>query len=146
LAWRDESGCMSRISFTETEKREWLGLFENYDWSAAEFCREFSLPYGGFLNWRRELSGLPLRSSSTGSEEVKRGPKFVELVPLPDPGRVGSGESLAGSDPGDQERRGCVGAVGEVVAELELGAGYLLRIYRPVPIPTPTPTPAGPQV
>ena len=135
---------MSNSSFTETEKREWLGLFENYDWSAAEFCREFSLPYGGFLNWRRELSGLPLRSSWPESEEGKMGPEFVELVPLPDPERVCSGESLAGSDQGGQERRGCAIVVDQVLAELELGAGYVLRVYRPVP--TSTPVPAAPQV
>ena len=109
---------MSRISFTQTEKAEWLDLFENYDQSAAAFCREFSLPYSSFRKWHRQASEIASRNrGDAGGVPV---PQFVELV-TGEPQR-NSEDCTGGGDEG--------GNLGHVLAELDLGAGYVLRVYR----------------
>ena len=101
---------MNRQSLSESEKTEWVELFENYDLSAAAFCREFSLPYASFLKWRRELPSSP--DGAAGNGGGPEPPATVEFL-----------EVIAGSSQ-PQTPTHCV------LAELELGAGYMLRVYR----------------
>ena len=99
---------MKRISLSESKKSEWVELFEDHDLSAAAFCRECSLPYSSFLKWRRELSSWPAGVKNLGrSKAVSRPVEFVEVI----------AESLP--------RR-----ARDVVAELELGGGHVLRLFR----------------
>jgi transposase-like protein len=66
---------MSRSRLDDSEKLEWVELFESYDLSAAAFCREFDLPYSSFLSWRR----LAAEGKSKARAKVP-GTDFVELV------------------------------------------------------------------
>jgi len=81
-------------------------LFEDHDLSAAAFCREFSLPYASFLKWRRELSASPGRAKNLTSTESAL-VEFVEVI----------AESSRSS-------------MRDLVAELELGSEYVLRVFR----------------
>ena len=135
---------MSTRSFTDTEKREWLMLFDHYDWSAAAFCREYMLPYGSFLNWRRERESLSVPADIDGGDAETR---FVELVPQSAQSQCRELSAPTMVMKGDAWAAGCLqqqighcsstlstgratAAAGEVLAELELGSGYMLRVYR----------------
>lgn len=101
---------MPHSKLNESEKREWVTLFSNYDLSAAAFCREFDLPYASFMTWKRLYHGKLARSPKAAPS----GSEFVELVverSLPTPH---AGTSLRAP-----------------VAELSLGAGVVLRIFTP---------------
>lgn len=101
---------MPHSKLDESEKRQWVSLFSNYDSSAAAFCREFDLPYASFMAWKRLYFGKTAKRPKASA----RGPEFVELVvesPLPSslactPSRV-------------------------PVAELSLGSDVVLRIFTP---------------
>jgi hypothetical protein len=83
-----------------------LRLLERSGQSVAEFCREQGLPYGVVSRWRRE--------ALKGTREAVR---WVEL------------EREADDAPAwTKAERGS--AVGRVVAEVSLGGGVTIRIYR----------------
>ncbi|MEN9022616.1 MAG: hypothetical protein ABF370_19135 [Verrucomicrobiales bacterium] len=101
---------MPHSKLDESEKRQWVTLFSNYDLSAAAFCREFDLPYANFMAWKRLYHGKTAKLPKASA----RGPEFVELVvepPLPSH-RVGTPSRVP-------------------VAELSLGTGVVLRIFKP---------------
>jgi hypothetical protein len=83
-----------------------LRLLERSGQSVAEFCREQGLPYGVVSRWCREA-----RNRTNGAV------KWVEL------------ESEAESGSPTTENEGGSGA-GRVVAEVSLGGGVSIRIYR----------------
>ena len=121
-------------------------LFDHYDWSAAAFCREYMLPYGSFLNWRRERESLPDTGTCDGGGEAQfvelvpqqpAGQQYRELSPKPVPVRRGGWDADSLNHP--LAHRGSTGstgstvaarAPGEVLAELELGSDYVLRVFR----------------
>jgi transposase-like protein len=83
-----------------------LRLLERSGQSVAEFCRDQGLPYGVVSRWRREARNRPGRA--------------VEWVEL---------ESEAESASPTTKVEGGSGA-GRVVAEVSLGGGVSIRIYR----------------
>jgi len=97
---------MSRSRLTESEKRQWIALFNDYDLSAAAFCREFKLPYGSFMAWKRAYKNEPKKAA-----EISRKAEFVELV-VEQPQRSTTSHSHAAP-----------------VAELSLGSGVVLRVF-----------------
>jgi transposase-like protein len=83
-----------------------LRLLERSGQSVAEFCREQGLPYGVVLRWRREAR-----------KRTREAVRWVEL------------ESEANrAHPAAKAEGGS--AVGRVVAEVSLGGGVTIRIYR----------------
>lgn len=83
-----------------------LRLLERSGQSVAEFCREQGLPYAVVSRWRREVR-------RGGCDAVR----WVELEAEAErPPAVKRGD--AGND------------VGRVVAEVSLGGGVTIRIYR----------------
>lgn len=101
---------MPHSKLDESEKRQWVTLFSNYDLSAAAFCREFHLPYSSFMAWKRLYHGKTAKRPKASARE----PEFVELVvesPLP---------SRRAATPSQVP-----------VAELSLGKGVVLRIFTP---------------
>jgi transposase-like protein len=83
-----------------------LRLLERSGQSVAEFCREQGLPYGVVSRWRRE--------AGNGTHKTVR---WVELESEADRAQP-SVKAEGGSD------------VGRVVAEVSLGGGVSIRIYR----------------
>ena len=102
---------MPHSKLNESEKRQWVTLFKNYDLGAAAFGRGFGLPYASFMTWKRLYHGKLAKSQKTAPS----GSEFVERVverSLPTP--------HAGPPP-----------LRAPVAELSLGAGVVLRIFTP---------------
>jgi len=96
---------MPQTRLTESEKRQWVALFNDYDLSAAAFCREFSLPYGSFMAWKRLFKDKPAKSTAIS----QRPAEFVELiVEQPQPSTTPTNAP---------------------VAELSLGNGIVLRVF-----------------
>lgn len=91
---------MATKRFNEKQRARFLAKFDRWDGSAAGFCRKHGLSYQSFLNWRRS-------GTRPGVEEPTR---FVEL-------------ELQSEPPSHLEARR------EALAELELGAGMVLRVY-----------------
>ena len=83
-----------------------LRLLERSGQSVAEFCREQDLPYGVVSRWRREAR------AADGS-----GVRWVEV------------EAAAESAP-PAPTRGNDGDLTSVVAEVSLGGGVMIRVYR----------------
>jgi hypothetical protein len=83
-----------------------LRLLERSEQSVAEFCREQGVPYGLVPRWRRQARNRPGRA--------------VEWVEL-------ESESESAS-PTTKDEGGS--GVGRVVAEVSLGGGVSIRIYR----------------
>lgn len=83
-----------------------LRLLERSGQSVAEFCREQRLPYGLVSRWRRE-------ARSVARDAVR----WVELE--------AEAESAAPTATGGGQSDG-----GRVVAEVSLGGGVTIRIYR----------------
>jgi len=75
--------------------------------SAPKFCKEKSIPYASFINWKKKLTG-------SASAPIDTPPTFIELTPDPD-----TDSPNAGSFTGQS-----------VCIELDLGAGIQLRISR----------------
>lgn len=96
---------MSRSRLTESEKRQWVALFHDYDLSAAAFCREFKLPYGSFMAWKRTYKNEPKTATAISPRKAE----FVELVV-------------------EQPQRSTASHV-TPVAELSLGSGVILRVF-----------------
>jgi hypothetical protein len=101
---------MPHPKLNESEKRQWVSLFSNYDLSAAAFCREFDLPYASFMSWKRLYHGKLAKSPKAPSS----GSEFVELVV---------------EHPASSHRTAPPSRV--PVAELSLGSGVVLRIFTP---------------
>lgn len=93
-----------RKRFSEKQRSGFLAKFERWEGSAAGFCRKHGISYQSLLNWRRSA---PCR---TKPEEPTR---FVEFDL--------SSEPVPPASPALRES--------EAVAELELGAGVVLRVY-----------------
>jgi transposase-like protein len=87
--------------FSEKQRAALLARFERWEGSAAAFCRKHGLSYQTLRGWRR--------SASANSPPVEA-PRFVEIELRP--------EITAPSE----LRR-------QPVAELDLGAGVVLRVY-----------------
>jgi transposase-like protein len=83
-----------------------LRLLERSGQSVAEFCREQDLPYGVVSRWRREAR------AADGS-----GVRWVEV------------EAAAESAPPTPSRGKDVDLT-SVVAEVSLGGGVMIRVYR----------------
>ena len=96
---------MSRSRLTESEKRQWVALFNDYDLSAAAFCREFKLPYGSFMAWKRAYKSVRTKPAAISPQKSE----FVEFV-VEHPQR----STALASAP---------------VAELSLGSGVILRVF-----------------
>jgi hypothetical protein len=94
----------------ESEKKQWVTLFGNYDLSAAAFCREFDLPYASFMAWKRLYHGKAAQAANVPEQK----PEFVELLVEPAHPATRHDASLPVQ-----------------VAELCLGAGVVLRIFTP---------------
>jgi transposase-like protein len=91
---------MSRTRHTDKEKARIIREFENYDGSAAAFCRQRGVSYQTFMNWRRRATtSLPIASEP---------PAFLEFELATAPNRAASTCPLI---------------------ELELGGGIILRIH-----------------
>lgn len=95
---------MARRKFSEKQKRSFLAKFEAWDGSAAAFCRKHRLSYQTLRAWR-------LRAARPA--EPAKPLEFVEVEVVADRSGV-----MPGSAP--------------PVAEIELGAGVVLRVF-PVP-------------
>ena len=88
--------------FSEKQRAGLLARFESWEGSAAAFCRKHGLSYQTLRGGRR---------GAAGHSPPAEAPRFVE-VEL---------RSEVAAPP--EERR-------EPIAELELGAGVVLRVYR----------------
>ena len=99
-------GMAKRKRYSEKQRSGFLTKFECWDGSAAEFCRKHGLSYQSFLNWRRNAAAQP---------RTEEPPRFVEFDLSPEPAPP--------APPASRESRR------EAVAELELGAGVVLRVY-----------------
>lgn len=80
-----------------------MSKFERSGSTAAAFCRQHRLAYQTFLGWRRELAA---------TTEASAAPEFVELEAAP-------------------REAGPTEAGGQVMVELVLGGGMVLRIHGP---------------
>lgn len=92
---------MSQRRLTNQQKGEFLAKFAASGMSAAAFCRRHGLPYQSFLRWQQTGAGGPAAAEPARFVEVELGPRHD-----------------AGAPGGRQP-----------VAELELGAGVVLRVY-----------------
>lgn len=102
---------MSRSTFKKSEKRRWVSRFQGHGTSAAAFCREFDLPYGSFMAWKRLYSDKRGKARLVAPAEAQ--PPFIEVT-CDSP--VSHAEGEASPMP---------------VAELSLGSGVMLRIFTP---------------
>ena len=100
---------MSRKRYQESEKRKWVRRFNGYNSNAAAFCREFNLPYGSFMVWKRLYRKKPLKSTAL----VPQCSEFVELT----------------VEPPNSPVRGV--STPMPTAELSLGSGMVLRVFPP---------------
>ena len=87
--------------FSEKQRTELLAKFGHWEGSAADFCRKHRLSYQTLRSWRE---------AATKTAKVGGSPRFVEV------------EVLGGASGAREE--GC-----RPVAELDLGAGVVLRVY-----------------
>ena len=83
-----------------------LRLLERSEQSVAEFCREQDLPYGLVSRWRREARVAD-----------DSGVRWVEVEAAAE---TASGAPTRGKD----------GDLTSVVAEVSLGGGVMIRVYR----------------
>jgi transposase-like protein len=102
---------MSRKKFTELDKQRWVIRYQSHGANAAAFCREFDLPYGSFMAWRRHYHGKNGSTESATPACVQT--PFIEVtVDSPSPQAKGTVSPLP-------------------VAELSLGSGIVLRVFTP---------------
>jgi len=100
---------MPRKRYQESEKQKWVRRFNGYHSNAAAFCREFNLPYGSFMAWKRLYHSKPSRSTALAPPQSE----FIELTVEPPSYPV---TGVASPTP---------------VAELSLGSGMVLRVFAP---------------
>ncbi len=105
VATRADCGMREKNQLAE-DRAAVLRLLERSGQSVAEFCREQGLPYGLVSRWRRE-------AGNRTHESVR----WVELESEAD--RAHPAAKAEGGN-----------AVGRVVAEVSLGGGVTVRIYR----------------
>jgi hypothetical protein len=97
---------MSKNDQRSEDRAAVLRLLKESGQSVAEFCREQGLPYATVSRWRRE--------ARSGTREAVRWIELeTEAESAPSPAK--------GSGPNDG---------GRVVAEVSLGGGVTIRIYR----------------
>ncbi|MCH1504823.1 MAG: hypothetical protein L7V86_14660 [Verrucomicrobiales bacterium] len=70
---------MSRKRYQESEKRKWVRRFNGYNSNAAAFCREFNLPYGSFMAWKRRYRRKPSKLTAFLSQQSE----FIDLTVEP---------------------------------------------------------------
>ena len=90
---------MARKKFSEEQKTALLAKFERWDGSAASFCRKQRLSYQTLRSWRLRAQNKAIVATPAEFVEVE-----VEL-----------GQGVKG--------------VPKPVAELDLGAGVVLRVF-----------------
>ncbi len=90
--------------FSEKQRVALLARFERREGSAAAFCRKFRLSYQTLRGWQRAAAQSSQKVESPGFVEVELAPQLsASVAPV-------------------EARRA-------PVAELELGAGIILRVY-----------------
>ena len=100
---------MARARYQESEKRKWVRRFNGYHSNAAAFCREYKLPYGSFMSWKRLYLVKPSKSTALAPQQFE----FIELtVETPSSSVKGAATPIP-------------------VAELSLGSGVVLRVFTP---------------
>ena len=62
---------MSYRRYTEEERAAWLAKFERSAASAAAFCREHGISYGGFMRWRRQAAPEPEPSAPEPADFIE---------------------------------------------------------------------------
>lgn len=90
-----------RVRRSREQWRELLERFEQSGQSRERFCREQGLTLSSFAHWRRELG-----KTGAGRRAAAGAPFFLEVTPQ------------------------ATGAAGSWDAELDLGAGMVLRLRR----------------
>ena len=97
---------MREIDQRTKDRAAVLRLLERSGQNVAEFCREQGLPYGVVSRWRR-------KARAAGGSGVS----WVEIEAAAE--RVPPATSYVNEE-----------AVGSVVAEVSLGGGVMIRVYR----------------